>query len=106
LCERLEQALPAGALASAMSEPEPDPALAGLSHAEAEASPVTGVRPEPTSPEPANPEPVRELFRGVHLHHRADGGLQIEADPASAATLASLFEGMAELMRQAVPAAE
>ncbi|HJL28711.1 MAG TPA: hypothetical protein RMI62_06550, partial [Polyangiaceae bacterium LLY-WYZ-15_(1-7)] len=51
-------------------------------------------------------EPARELFRGVQVRHRPDGGLQIEADPTSAATLASLFEGMAELMRRATPPGE
>ncbi len=103
-CERLEQALPAGALASAMSEPESDPDLVPDPTGQSEEA-VEPVEVVPTA-HTAAAEPVRELFRGVRVRHRADGGLQIEADPGSAATLASLFEGMAELMRRAAPPAE
>jgi SNF2 family DNA or RNA helicase len=111
-CERLEQALPAGALASAMSEPESDPDLRAETEADdAVTEPAEAMDGDDEADAlPAAPSapraPVRELIQGVQVRHRADGGLQIEADPASAATLASLFEGMAELMRQASPPAE
>ena len=44
---------------------------------------------------------VRELFAGVRMLRREDGGLTIEARQEAAQTLLGLFEGMAELFRQA-----
>jgi SNF2 family DNA or RNA helicase len=107
-CERLEKALPAGAIASVMSEPESDPDLVAELAGKPDGAEGRGVLEVDATPDDAvsSPESVRELFRGVQVRHRPDGGLQIEADAGSAATLASLFEGMAELMRRASPPAE
>jgi superfamily II DNA/RNA helicase len=51
---------------------------------------------------PPSAAAVRELFAGVEIRRRVDGGIAIEARPESAQTLLSLFEGMAGLLRQAV----
>jgi superfamily II DNA or RNA helicase len=50
--------------------------------------------------------PVRQLFDALRVERGADGSLRIEAPPAAASALASIFEGMARLLSTvaAVPA--
>ena len=55
----------------------------------------------PAAPEPPTPDQVRELFSGVRLRPKKDGGIVIDAPPQAAATLAALFEGMAGMLRHA-----
>jgi len=65
--------------------------------------------PAPPEPPPLAP-PVQGLFSGLTVHRTARGGLVIEAPPETAATLAALFSGMAQLLHAAaaapVPAVE
>ena len=75
---------------------------------------------EPTAPEPAAPAAavahassaagptgasvdVQQLFTSLRIRTTADGGLAIEAPPEAANTLASVFEGMARLLRMQSP---
>ena len=60
--------------------------------------------PAPTAPEPT-PTPsaadVQRLFSGLTVQRTGRGGLVIEAPPETAATLAALFGGMAQLLQAA-----
>ncbi len=47
---------------------------------------------------PSPPLPVERLFDALRVERGADGSLRIEAPPAAASALASLFEGMARLL--------
>jgi superfamily II DNA/RNA helicase len=49
---------------------------------------------------------VRELFAGVAIRRRDDGGITIEAQPGSTQALLCLFEGMAGMLRSANAARE
>lgn len=50
--------------------------------------------------EDEEPRDVAALFAAVEVERTASGGLRIEAPPAVAATLASLFEGLAGTLRR------
>jgi SNF2-related domain/Helicase conserved C-terminal domain len=52
-------------------------------------------------PVPPSAAAVRELFAGVAVRRRDDGGITIDARPESSQALLSLFEGMASLLRRA-----
>ena len=49
--------------------------------------------------------PVRQLFDALRVERGADGSLRIEAPPAAASALVSLFEGMARLLSTVTVAA-
>jgi superfamily II DNA/RNA helicase len=56
----------------------------------------------PTAPELApSARDVQDLFSGLKVQRTAQGGLVIEAPPATASTLATLFAGMAQLLQAA-----
>ena len=58
------------------------------------------------APEPAPPPSavdVQKLFSGLTVQRTAHGGLVIEAPPETAATLAALFAGMAQLLQAVAP---
>lgn len=58
--------------------------------------------PPPTTPDDASlaPAALRTLFEAVRVvPSTTDGGVRLEAPPAAAAALATLFEGMAALLR-------
>ncbi len=60
----------------------------------------------PGAPEPAPPPSavdVQKLFSGLTVQRTAHGGLVIEAPPETAATLAALFAGMAQLLQAVAP---
>jgi superfamily II DNA or RNA helicase len=60
----------------------------------------------PGAPEPAPPPSavdVQKLFSGLTVQRTAYGGLVIEAPPETAATLAALFAGMAQLLQAVAP---
>lgn len=46
---------------------------------------------------------VQQLFASLKIRPTADGGIAIEAPPTAAGTLASVFEGMARLLRMQNP---
>jgi hypothetical protein len=59
-----------------------------------------------SAPEPApSAADIRRLVSGLTVRHTDRGGLIIEAPPETAATLAALFSGMAQLLQAAVPTA-
>jgi hypothetical protein len=58
--------------------------------------------PQEASPTlPSSPPPGDDPFTGVTIVRGPDGGLTLEARPEAAATLATLFEGFARLLRSA-----
>jgi hypothetical protein len=46
---------------------------------------------------------VQQLFTSLRIRTTADGGIAIEAPSEAASTLASVFEGMARLLRMQRP---
>ena len=54
-----------------------------------------------TEPIPSKAD-IERLVSGLRVQHTAGGGLLIEAPPETAATLAALFSGMAQLLQAAV----
>jgi hypothetical protein len=58
----------------------------------------------PTAPEPTRADSaadLQRLFSGLTVQRTAGGGLVIEAPPETAATLAALFSGMAQILQAA-----
>jgi hypothetical protein len=56
--------------------------------------------PKPSAGAPAGaPVDIQRLFSSLTIRSTAEGGFAIEAPPESASTLASVFEGMARLLR-------
>ena len=58
--------------------------------------------PSETAPRGASAD-VQKLFASLKIRTTAEGGIAIEAPPEAAGTLASLFEGMARLLRAQSP---
>ena len=67
----------------------------------ADERPATGAAPATAGAKDAAavPADVQQLFSQLHIGTTADGGISIEAPREAAATLASVFEGMAKLLR-------
>ena len=59
-------------------------------------------RPAPARPPERAPlaGDIRGVLSQLEVERRADGGLRIEAPPEAAAELASLFDGLAQIMRK------
>ena len=47
------------------------------------------------------PAELRRLFSGLQVSREESGGLKIEASPEAAVSLAAVFEGLAQMLRQA-----
>lgn len=77
---------------SAADESQDSPILPGGAGADA----ATGAR-MPTALPPAGD--IRTLFSGLKVHRTDDGGLRIEAPPETAATLAAVLEGLAQVLK-------
>ena len=86
------------AVTAALSDPDAFAAIVAAADESRDAR-VSGA-PEPAPPPSA--VDVQKLFSGLTVQRTAHGGLVIEAPPETAATLAALFAGMAQLL-QAVP---
>jgi superfamily II DNA/RNA helicase len=105
--ERLVEVSGATVHAAAPVEEEPeeearaDEEIDDLVQSAVEAGGMTSAPAGSAEPTSAHPVDVRELFAGVRVLRREDGGLVIEARQEAARTLLGLFEGMAELLRQA-----
>lgn len=74
------------------AELEPKEPESGAAHALAPAPAPQGA--------PQAPAAAAELLQGITVQRLADGRLVLEAKPESAEVLASMFEGMASLLRQ------
>ncbi len=86
-----------------------------IAAADESADPTPRTLPEPAGSAPAGRAPseaapsgesadVEKLLASLRIRPTAEGGLAIEAPPEAAGTLASLFEGMARLLRAQAPA--
>jgi superfamily II DNA or RNA helicase len=70
------------------------------------ATPATAEPRQPPAPPPLQGVQVQQLFAAIRVERTAEGGLRIEAPPEGAATLAAMFQGMADLLAGATsPAA-
>jgi hypothetical protein len=76
---------------AAAEEPATTTSAAG-EHASSESEPAASAAPSAAA--------VRELFAAVAIRRRTDGGITIEAPPASSEALLALFEGMTALLRR------
>ena len=78
-----------------------DEASDGIAAEPADERPATGAAPATAGAKDAAavPADVQQLFSQLRIGTTADGGISIEAPPEAAATLASVFEGMAKLLR-------
>jgi len=56
---------------------------------------------EPPAAAPVSGEQVQQMLAGIQVQRTEHGGLRIEAAPEAASTLASMFQGMADLLTQA-----
>jgi hypothetical protein len=63
-------------------------------------APTASPQPAPSDEVTRPAGPQADLFAGVSVQRLPDGRLVLEAQPEAAATLASLFEGMAALLKQ------
>jgi hypothetical protein len=110
--ERLVAPAPAETPAAAEPEPSPDAIEGGGIAVEVDQMVQAAVPAKPDLPAtvaqptwvPSLPaagpaaEPVARLFDALRVERGADGSLRIEAPPAAASALASLFDGMARLL--------
>ena len=77
----------------------PGPQLEELLESADEAQDTLPAEPAPASAVIPTGNELRELISRISVRPREDGGLQVEAPPDAAASLAGLFEGLADLLR-------
>ncbi|MBI4586944.1 MAG: DEAD/DEAH box helicase [Planctomycetes bacterium] len=98
--------LPAGGPADESKDSVPELPQPGAGPARALPAPETAA-PKAAPPEtaaaeaPPSPAHVKGLFERISMRRSSDGSLTIKAPPEAASTLASLFEGFAQLLRGA-----
>jgi hypothetical protein len=101
--ERIVAPTPARAHAAAVAAPEDDAAEREIDAVVAvgdESRDAPGAGPLVPEPIPAAAD-IQRLVSGLMVQRTANGGLVIEAPPETAATLAALFSGMAQLLQAA-----